>query len=241
MNLTGKQQRELHIALLAAFPTATALERMVKYQLDKNLSEIASGESNLEDIIFRLIRWADTYGRVSDLLQGSLDANSTNPVLKTTVARLQSVMALEPLPVEKNPAGVMEPVLEVQFQRALQTEYERQQKVQLQTRQQHELHESILYMDNFLFTGAFIFSFFLALVPGTWLSYSLILWPIGALLLRLWSAKRQGQDVRRVLISGLLRTIVVFVVVFAGVSMVLHWSPTVPDPFSRRITPTTSR
>jgi hypothetical protein len=75
---------DLHAALMHAFPTVAALERVVQFELDQNLQSITSGRS-LQEVAFELIRWADATGRMSALVEGALKQNPTSPALKQLV------------------------------------------------------------------------------------------------------------------------------------------------------------
>jgi formylglycine-generating enzyme required for sulfatase activity len=79
--LKGNKLRELEEALVSAFPTRTALERMLKHRLDEELDQIV-GNSNLTDIVFELIKWAQAHGRIDELLHGAIQENPDNSELK---------------------------------------------------------------------------------------------------------------------------------------------------------------
>src|SRR5579871_206429 len=81
MRLNGNQQKQLHNALLAAFPTRADLTRFVRFQLNENLNTIAS-DSKLSDIVFTLIEWAEANGRILELITQAREANSGNPELQ---------------------------------------------------------------------------------------------------------------------------------------------------------------
>ena len=85
--LTGEQYRELQAVLLAAFPQYGDLQRMVLFYLGENLAAVtASG--NLQQVVFELISWAQARGRLKDLIQGAVNANSGNTQLRAFAARL---------------------------------------------------------------------------------------------------------------------------------------------------------
>ncbi|MFN7851534.1 MAG: effector-associated domain EAD1-containing protein [Dolichospermum sp.] len=87
MSLSGQQNKELHSALIDAFPNTVALEQMLKFQLDKNLREIA-GEGTLGEIVFKLIQRADAEGWVEDLVRAACDFNPKNPKLITIIGQV---------------------------------------------------------------------------------------------------------------------------------------------------------
>lgn len=85
MKLTGSLRKELSDALAEAFPSAPALARMVSFGLDKELTEIAGGDT-LPDLIFNLIKWAEAHDKIRDLIQAARTENPDNKRLES-VAR----------------------------------------------------------------------------------------------------------------------------------------------------------
>ncbi|MBD0373683.1 MAG: trypsin-like peptidase domain-containing protein [Pyrinomonadaceae bacterium] len=86
--MTGEQQRRLHEALLAAFPDAGSLRRMVRFGLDENLDAIAD-TSRLNDTVFELLRWAESRGKVAALIVAARNSNPDNPALRRAAEELQ--------------------------------------------------------------------------------------------------------------------------------------------------------
>lgn len=78
--LSGKLFQELQDVLLSAFPDHDKLEQMIRYQLDENLSSVA-GNDTLSTVTFNLIKWAESSGRLDDLIQGARTANPGNRAL----------------------------------------------------------------------------------------------------------------------------------------------------------------
>lgn len=78
---TPQQWASLHEALLSAFPSASDLERMVRFGLGENLHTIA-GDRNLQATVFDLLTWAQAQGRLSELIIEAGKANSSNPELR---------------------------------------------------------------------------------------------------------------------------------------------------------------
>lgn len=104
MQLTGKQQKQLETALLSAFPSRDALQRMVLYQLEQNLATIAGGD-NLSTIVFNLIKWASANGQIEQLITGAQNENPGNPELRAFVAQ----MATQPAPQSPAPQATSVP------------------------------------------------------------------------------------------------------------------------------------
>jgi hypothetical protein len=78
--LDGRQKKALHAALRNAFPRPAALERLVEFHLDEHLAVIV-GEGALDDVIFRLIAWAEAQGRLAALVNGARAEAPGNPLL----------------------------------------------------------------------------------------------------------------------------------------------------------------
>lgn len=78
--LDGRQKKALHAALRNAFPRPAALERLVEFHLDEHLAVIV-GEGALDDVIFRLIAWAEAQGRLDALVNGARTEAPGNPLL----------------------------------------------------------------------------------------------------------------------------------------------------------------
>ncbi len=70
----------LQNALLDAFPTRRELDRMVALELGENLNAIAS-DGNLQQIVFELLRWAESHDRTAQLIRGARRQNATNRAL----------------------------------------------------------------------------------------------------------------------------------------------------------------
>jgi len=88
MNLSGSQKKAFQQALLSAFPDRQALRQMVSFELEENLAAIA-GSRRLRDVIFNLIEWANSRGRMEDLLRAVQKENPTNPDLAAFIESLK--------------------------------------------------------------------------------------------------------------------------------------------------------
>lgn len=87
LNLTAEQRRRLHNALLSAFPNSAGLERMVRFQLDENLRAVVGGDS-LSDVVFNLIEWTESQGRLAELIRGARAEVPGNPALREIAEEL---------------------------------------------------------------------------------------------------------------------------------------------------------
>ena len=81
IELTREQRKELHGALLSAFPTRAALARMVDFELGENLDAVTGG-GPLGDALYELIVWAQAHGKLAGLVEGARRANPDNPKLR---------------------------------------------------------------------------------------------------------------------------------------------------------------
>ncbi len=84
LSLSGQKLKELQHALLDAFPEKASLEEMLYFGLNKNLNEIATG-TNLQEIVFKLIKKATSENWVENLIDAAHNANPGNPRLKNIV------------------------------------------------------------------------------------------------------------------------------------------------------------
>ena len=67
MSVSGEDKEKLFNAMLQAYRKKTHLEQMVEFKLNKNLNEIAGGDTT-RDIIFNLINWYESTGKLQKLL-----------------------------------------------------------------------------------------------------------------------------------------------------------------------------
>ena len=81
MELTGQEYKRLTKALTKAFPTEEKLERLLKFQLDKSLAEIAQ-KGNLNDMVYEVIGAAQAEGWLGSLINGAKEENPDSPFLR---------------------------------------------------------------------------------------------------------------------------------------------------------------
>ena len=98
--LSPDELKEFYEALLNAFPERTDLEIMVRFELSQSLNEIVQ-ESKLKNVVFKLIQWAETYGRLEDLIVGAYNHNPGNPKLKAFCQKkLPTLLGVDEEPLE---------------------------------------------------------------------------------------------------------------------------------------------
>jgi hypothetical protein len=88
LQLIGIQIEQLMNALFEAFPSEAALAIMVRTKLDKELDELVKMNESRQHQCFRLVIWANSQGKVEDLIRAAHDANPGSPKLKECMAWL---------------------------------------------------------------------------------------------------------------------------------------------------------
>ncbi len=81
MRLNPEDFSELKNALIAAFPRKDNLKQMVRLVLERNLEEITNA-GEISTIVFDLITWAESQGKLARLITGAHEMNPDNPILK---------------------------------------------------------------------------------------------------------------------------------------------------------------
>ena len=87
--LTIPERRQLHAALVAAFPDWNALATALDLYLGENLNTI-SPQAAMPTVVMNLIVWGEARGRLSQVIEAARDANPTNPEL---AAFAQAILA----------------------------------------------------------------------------------------------------------------------------------------------------
>ena len=89
--LSGDERRELHQALLSAFPRLDQLDQLVSFGLGDNLQRIA-GRDNLDVAIIKIIEATEATGRTKTLLEAAIRQNPGNALLGTVAQRLRATL-----------------------------------------------------------------------------------------------------------------------------------------------------
>ena len=97
--LTIPERRQLHTALLAAFPDWNTLATALDLFLGENLNQI-SAPAAMPTVVMNLIVWGEARGRLAQVIEAARDANPTNPEL---AAFAQAVIAATPATSLANP------------------------------------------------------------------------------------------------------------------------------------------
>ena len=85
MSLSGPQYQQLQNALLSAFTDEDSLQQFVQIHLGESLTAII-GTGALGHVVFKLIGWAQAYGRFDDLLTGALTARPRSNEIRNFIA-----------------------------------------------------------------------------------------------------------------------------------------------------------
>jgi internalin A len=86
-------RKNLHNALMSAFLDKSSLEQMLYFGLGKNLNEITR-DSNLQDIVFKLMQTAEAQGWLQELIGAARNANSGNSQLNEIAQELLNSQTL---------------------------------------------------------------------------------------------------------------------------------------------------
>ncbi|AFY56877.1 hypothetical protein Riv7116_4456 [Rivularia sp. PCC 7116] len=81
MGLAGSERKKLRQAIINAYPSKAKLKMMVSDELEENLDAIAGGE-NLNEIVFDLIDWAQSQGKLEELIGAAIKGNPGNQELR---------------------------------------------------------------------------------------------------------------------------------------------------------------
>ncbi len=102
MDLSGSDRKKLREAIISAYPKSSDLEIMVNEELGENLWVIVP-EGKLNQVVFNLIQWAESRGKLERLIIAAYDANSGNPELKEFYHYIiERKFILNPAPVESS-------------------------------------------------------------------------------------------------------------------------------------------
>jgi hypothetical protein len=91
-----EEAKELHEAILSAFPNVGSLEEVLYFYLGEHLTQVAGGQTYTQ-VVKNLIIWAEAEGRTDDLITGARKVNPGNIDLKRFEERYrQGLTTTEP-------------------------------------------------------------------------------------------------------------------------------------------------
>jgi Effector-associated domain 1/Caspase domain len=84
ISLTPKQMKDLHQALLEAFPDESDLEMLVQFHLQTRLNRISMAKK-YDKVVFDVIQFVNSRGKVRELVKGAIEDNPDSPFLSNIV------------------------------------------------------------------------------------------------------------------------------------------------------------
>lgn len=87
VTLTPKKMKDLHGALMEAFPDESDLEMLVQFYLQTRLNRISMAKK-YDKVIFDVIQFVNSRGKVRDLVKGALETNPDSPFLLQFISSL---------------------------------------------------------------------------------------------------------------------------------------------------------
>ncbi|AFY57146.1 Leucine Rich Repeat (LRR)-containing protein [Rivularia sp. PCC 7116] len=77
----GQILKKLRDAIINAYPNKNKLDEMVYFELEENINSIV-GEGDMEEIVFKLIKWADSKNKLEQLVKAAREYNPDNRELQ---------------------------------------------------------------------------------------------------------------------------------------------------------------
>ena len=87
MKLSSNERKQLLKVIIDSYPDITDLEILLRLELEENLDNIAGGNNNTQKI-FKLIEWAETTGKLKDLLNAISKVRTDNIELQESIKSL---------------------------------------------------------------------------------------------------------------------------------------------------------
>lgn len=101
IKLSGQERTALREAIISAYPNIPKLKMMVDEELNENLNRIAVGE-NLSEVVYKLISWAKSKGKVKQLIEVAYKGNSDNPDVRKQYYNIPRSFEFETATLGKN-------------------------------------------------------------------------------------------------------------------------------------------
>lgn len=95
MILGGEQKARLRKALLEAFPTWGVLQVLVDDRLNERLQNISAPLKPMPEVAHDLIGWAQSRGRIAELVMGAVAENPGSPELNSFAAQFKIASATD--------------------------------------------------------------------------------------------------------------------------------------------------
>ncbi len=86
--LLGSERKELRNAITDSFPSQASLKMLIREsELGIDIEEIAF-DKDLNEIVFKLIEWAESQNKLDILINAAYEVNPENPKLKAFIEKL---------------------------------------------------------------------------------------------------------------------------------------------------------
>ncbi|MFM6025637.1 MAG: effector-associated domain EAD1-containing protein, partial [Dolichospermum sp.] len=85
---SGVEYQKLVKSIVQAYPTKDDLAQIVMYSLEENIDAIVNSETTTQSIVFNLITWAETRGKLKNLLEILSQERPDNVELQNTIKNL---------------------------------------------------------------------------------------------------------------------------------------------------------
>jgi V8-like Glu-specific endopeptidase len=89
LELTGPQKKKLREALIAAFPSWSALSKLTSDELDLNLAEITGDSQGIDTNAFDLVTWAASRGTLATLIVAARNVRPANAKIQAIAAAVE--------------------------------------------------------------------------------------------------------------------------------------------------------
>jgi len=87
MALNGEQLQKLHSAILSGF-SGSDLEQLIRFELNERLDSLVATNSAFSNVVFNLIKWAESTGRTPELIRAVQRARPNNAEIRASAAEL---------------------------------------------------------------------------------------------------------------------------------------------------------
>ena len=99
--LTGKQLKQLDLAIRAAYPNFDSLKECLLFEMDVRANEIVRYQTNLKQQIADVLEWAEASGRMRELVVALRSHTPGNPVLNEAAELIFPGQAIQEDDLEK--------------------------------------------------------------------------------------------------------------------------------------------
>lgn len=88
MDISPQLEKELHSAILSAYPTEASLEQLVRFSIQVDLEHVAKGKNHSE-IVFNLLKWIRSQGSMEGFVAAAVEYNPGNSNLAVCAQKIR--------------------------------------------------------------------------------------------------------------------------------------------------------